>query len=114
MTTNQHLSQQIETPRSHTRRKFLTKASYAAPALLSLPAMPAFAQTGSPGGGGNDGGGPVDCLSLYDEFLAANGYPSLAELQAAFASQDELTPEQQAAFDALLAAFPDGTICGMS
>jgi len=39
------------------RRNFVTKASYAAPAIVTLAAMPAMANTGSARGGDNGGGG---------------------------------------------------------
>jgi hypothetical protein len=35
------------------RRDFIKKTAYAVPVVLTLKAMPAFAQVGSPGGGGN-------------------------------------------------------------
>lgn len=47
--------------KSHNRREFLRRATYAAPVLLSLDAAPAFAQQGSAaGGGGMDPEPPVD------------------------------------------------------
>ena len=59
------------TPEGQSRRGFLRKAVYASPVLLTLPAMPSFAQQGSacvPGDGGDPGGDPggpgggeVDC-----------------------------------------------------
>lgn len=42
-----------------TRREFITNASYAAPALLSLGAAPAFAQQGSTAGS-TGGGGDIE------------------------------------------------------
>jgi len=54
------------------RRQFVTKALYASPVLLTLPASPSFAQEGSAAGSGEppDGGDPgtggtggvVDCM----------------------------------------------------
>lgn len=104
----------LNTPPSHTRRQFLTKSKYVAPVLLTLPAAPAFAQTGSPTGGSNgDPNGPVNCLAQYDAFLAANNFPSLAQINAA-ASGGQLPPQHQAAVDALLVAFPENGVCGLS
>lgn len=41
-----------QTPESPDRRSFVKKASYVAPAIMTLPAMPSIAQSGS--GGGKD------------------------------------------------------------
>ena len=53
-----------QTPEGQSRRRFLRKAVYASPVLLTLPAIPSFAQQGSaagsgdPGDPGGDPGGP--------------------------------------------------------
>lgn len=98
-----------------TRREFITRASYATPVLISLPAIPAFAQTGSAGtvGGGGDPG-PMDCMAQWDGFLTANGYPTLQDLTDAIEAQGgQATDEQRRIFDELTDAFGDG-ICEIS
>jgi hypothetical protein len=45
--------------KADTRRDFLKKAAYAAPVILTLKAVPAFAKNGS--GRGNNGGGGDSC-----------------------------------------------------
>ncbi len=40
--------------KQQSRREFIRKAAYTAPALLTLPAVPSFAQQGSGGGAGAD------------------------------------------------------------
>jgi hypothetical protein len=61
-----------------TRREVLKRAAYAAPVVLSLPAVPAFAQTGSGGGTGSGtddeldcGGGEIFCF--YEDPLEEGG-----------------------------------------
>ena len=44
-----------QTPEGQSRRRFLRKAVYASPVLLTLPAMPSFAQQGSGAGSGDPG-----------------------------------------------------------
>ena len=73
-----------QTPEGQSRRRFLRKAAYASPVLLTLPAMPSFAQQGSgagsgdPGddpGGGGPGSGEVDCdnpMQPIDSDVAEN------------------------------------------
>ena len=57
---NKHPDAEDQTPEGQSRRRFLRKAAYASPVLLTLPAMPSFAQQGSAGspGDGGDGGDP--------------------------------------------------------
>ena len=75
-----------QTPEGQSRRRFLRKAVYASPVLLTLPAMPSFAQQGSAGspgdpgdggdpGGGGPGSGEIDCgnpLEPIDSDVAEN------------------------------------------
>lgn len=68
---NKNPDAEDQTPEGQSRRRFLRKAVYASPVLLTLPAMPSFAQQGSAGvpggdpgddpGGGGPGSGEVDC-----------------------------------------------------
>ena len=44
-----------QTSEGQSRRRFLRKAVYASPVLLTLPAMPSFAQQGSGAGSGDPG-----------------------------------------------------------
>ncbi len=61
---NKNPDAEDQTPEGQSRRRFLRKAAYASPVLLTLPAMPSFAQQGSgagsgdPGDPGGDPGGP--------------------------------------------------------
>ena len=78
-----------ETPKLSSRRDFLRKASYTAPGLLTLPAAPSFAQSGS--GGGGSGGGPTCGTSQQiTQYIIDNNLQSLSPadqaeiLQAAF------------------------------
>jgi hypothetical protein len=48
---------------NNTRREFIKKSAYAAPAILSLAAIPAFAQNGS----GEVGPGTACPINLNDE-----------------------------------------------
>ena len=75
-----------QTPEGQSRRRFLRKAVYASPVLLTLPAMPSFAQQGSAGvpgdggdpgdpGGGDPGAGELDCdnqMQPIDSDVATN------------------------------------------
>lgn len=74
-----------QTTEQRSRREFMLKAAYASPVLLTLPAMPSFAQQGSgasppddgdPGGGDPGGGsGEIDCgnpLEPIDSDVAEN------------------------------------------
>lgn len=54
---NQNISSESSGSSQQSRREFIRKAIYASPVLLTLPAIPSFAQTGSGPVGG--GGGPV-------------------------------------------------------
>jgi hypothetical protein len=49
---NKNMTPDSSVPHQEDRREFLRKAMYIAPVLLTLPAMPGFAQIGSGGGGG--------------------------------------------------------------
>ena len=81
---NKNPDAEDQTPEGQSRRGFLRKAVYASPVLLTLPAMPSFAQQGSgagsgdPGGdpgGGDPGGGEIDCgnpLAPIDSDVAVN------------------------------------------
>lgn len=105
--------------RPSTRRDFVSKARYAAPALLSLPAIPAFAQVGSAmaGGGGDQDYDPQYCLSQWDQFIADNSdYSSLQDLYDAIAAQEggQATQEQRDLFYSLSDAFQGTQGCEIS
>ncbi len=55
---NKNPDAEDQTPEGQSRRGFLRKAVYASPVLLTLPAMPSFAQQGSGAGSGDPGGDP--------------------------------------------------------
>jgi uncharacterized membrane protein len=77
------------------RRDFLRKAIYVSPVILSLPAVPSFAQSGSGGGtgsGGSTGGGPLNCGSR------AQGYCYYAEPGGGYSVEPATEIDPNAAF----------------
>ena len=82
---NKNSDAEDQTTEQRSRREFMLKAAYASPVLLTLPAMPSFAQQGSgagsgdpgdPGGDpGDPGTGELDCdnpLVPIDSDVATN------------------------------------------
>ena len=55
---NKNPDAEDQTSDGQSRRRFLRKAVYASPVLLTLSAMPSFAQQGSGAGSGDPGGDP--------------------------------------------------------
>ena len=115
MNKNQQPEYRAASAEHTTRREFLTRAAYASPVLLTLPAIPSFAQSGSGGGGVID---PTDCPARWNQFFVDRGFEGSEDFFGQVFDENqangELTPETQALVDEFLVAFPEDLLCGFS